>query len=184
MDMALCRLKCSEGDPYTLEMAGADLPFYLIRNEEGEREEDEAWKELRSDLKAFRAGEEITIEESRIRKFKEGHAGLEIKGDKQAVGYGEKEDGPFTTIRIPVHEGDRVYSFSDGYADQFGGPNGKKFRYGPFKELLLRIQEKGMEAQKKELDRIFEEWKASSDQEQIDDVLVFGVEIDLSEERD
>ena len=68
---------------------------------------------------------------------------------------------------------DIVYLFSDGYPDQFGGPEDKKFKYGPFRELLIRISDKTMDEQRKELDRVMSEWKGNVFQ--VDDILVFGI---------
>jgi tetratricopeptide (TPR) repeat protein len=99
---------------------------------------------------------------------------IEIKGDKQPVGnYADPK--PFTTHSIELSEGDTIYIFTDGFADQFGGPKGKKFMYKPFKELLLSIQNKTMNEQKTILEQHFEEWKGGH--EQIDDVCIIGVRI-------
>jgi ligand-binding sensor domain-containing protein/serine phosphatase RsbU (regulator of sigma subunit) len=80
---------------------------------------------------------------------------------------------PFTGHAIDLKPGDHVYLFSDGYADQFGGPKGKKFKYLPFKRLLVSISEKEMHEQGLQLDKEFEHWKG--DQDQIDDVVVIGL---------
>jgi serine phosphatase RsbU (regulator of sigma subunit) len=98
----------------------------------------------------------------------------EIKADKQPIGrYVTSE--PFTKHEIQLTEGDTVYVFTDGYADQFGGEKGKKFKYEPFRKMLLANQSKNMNDQKKFLDRTFEDWKG--DLEQVDDVCVIGVRI-------
>ncbi|MBI4944808.1 MAG: SpoIIE family protein phosphatase [Bacteroidetes bacterium] len=76
---------------------------------------------------------------------------------------------------IELQKGDSIYIFTDGYADQFGGPKGKKFEYAQFKKLLLSIQNKTMDEQKEILDNTMAEWKGSL--EQIDDILVIGVRI-------
>ena len=68
-----------------------------------------------------------------------------------------------------------MYMFSDGYADQFGGPKGKKFKYKPFKRLLSENRDKPMKEQKELLDSAFETWRGNL--EQIDDVVVLGVKI-------
>ena len=68
-----------------------------------------------------------------------------------------------------------IYSFSDGFADQFGGPKGKKYKYKPFKRFLISIQEKEMEAQRLALRAEFENWRGQ--EEQIDDVCIVGVSI-------
>ncbi|MCD4709673.1 MAG: SpoIIE family protein phosphatase, partial [Bacteroidales bacterium] len=80
---------------------------------------------------------------------------------------------PFTSHEISMKPGDNVYLFSDGYADQFGGPHGKKFKYLPFKNLLTSISEREMHEQGLQLDREFEHWKGDLDQ--IDDVVVIGL---------
>ena len=68
-----------------------------------------------------------------------------------------------------------VYTFSDGFADQFGGPKGKKLKYKPFKNMLIQNSDKSMEEQEKQLNDLFENWKG--DLEQLDDVCVIGVKI-------
>jgi serine phosphatase RsbU (regulator of sigma subunit) len=80
---------------------------------------------------------------------------------------------PFTSHKIGLEPGDHVFIFSDGYADQFGGPHGKKFKYQPFKELLVSMTGKEMHEQGLLLDRAFEKWKGDIDQ--IDDVVVIGM---------
>lgn len=82
---------------------------------------------------------------------------------------------PFTTQVFDLQEGDTVYLFTDGFADQFGGEKGKKFMYKRFKETLLEIHGKPMEAQKELLEQIFENWKGAL--EQVDDVLVIGIRV-------
>ncbi len=81
----------------------------------------------------------------------------------------------FSMHEFQVHEGDIIYLFSDGFADQFGGPDGKKFKYSPFKKLLLENSHKPIFEQKEILDKTFNDWKG--DQEQIDDVVVLGFKI-------
>ncbi|HRP60797.1 MAG TPA: SpoIIE family protein phosphatase, partial [Vicingus sp.] len=105
----------------------------------------------------------------------EGAELLELKPDKQPVGlfYGELK--PFTVQQFALQKGDVIYSFSDGYADQFGGEKGKKFKYKAFKELLLSIQNENMEAQKNILNDAFEKWKGNL--EQVDDICVIGVKV-------
>lgn len=81
----------------------------------------------------------------------------------------------FNTHTIQLEKNDTVYIFSDGYADQFGGPNGKKMMTKLFKETLLSIQDLKMEEQKNYLQHYFENWKGRH--EQVDDVLVIGVRV-------
>ena len=99
---------------------------------------------------------------------------LETKANKQPIGQFEKPE-PYTTHNFDLEKGDAIYIFSDGYIDQFGGEKEKKFKAKAFRELLLSIQDKAMEEQKKSIDEAFETWKG--DLEQIDDVCVIGVRI-------
>lgn len=99
----------------------------------------------------------------------------ETRGDKMPIGINAVVEKSFTNHTLKLIPGDRFYLFSDGYADQFGGPDDKKFKYRSLKELLVRIHKKPMETQRKELERRFISWKA--DAEQVDDVLVIGVKI-------
>ncbi len=98
----------------------------------------------------------------------------EYKADKKVIGSNiEDIADEFTNHVIPVSKGDTAYIFSDGYADQFGGPAGKKFKYRPLKEMLASLQNLSMEAQKAELEKTIIAWQGN--QEQVDDILVFGV---------
>lgn len=99
---------------------------------------------------------------------------IEIKADKQPIGKFDYRTA-FTNHEIELEKGDAIYVFSDGYADQFGGPKGKKFMYKPFKRLITSIAELSVSEQKEKLSAAFEEWKG--DLEQIDDVCVFGVRV-------
>jgi len=96
----------------------------------------------------------------------------EIKGDKIAIGSTPSAYTEFTNNVIQLKEGDCIYLFSDGYADQFGGPKGKKFKYSRFKELLIDINKKDMSEQHDILNSMIDEWQG--DLEQIDDVCVIG----------
>ena len=159
-------------DPrWEVEFAGAQNPLYVIRKGIGE----EAYSVV--DGNNVGATHVSHVPEDRIRPFKRSSDGIEIKGDGQPVGYDEYAKDAFTTVKLKLRKGDMLYIFSDGYADQFGGPKGKKFRYAPFKDLLVRIHEKSLKEQKQELDDSFEDWKNESQQEQIDDVVVIGLRL-------
>jgi serine phosphatase RsbU (regulator of sigma subunit) len=95
-----------------------------------------------------------------------------FKGEPMPVAIHEKMD-PFALRSIEIQKGDCVYIFSDGYPDQFGGPQSKKFMSKRFRELILEITGKTMGIQYKKLDEAFENWKGAI--EQIDDVVVIGV---------
>jgi phosphoserine phosphatase RsbU/P len=97
------------------------------------------------------------------------------KGDRMPIGIHLNFDMPFTTHEIDIAKGDMVYLFSDGYADQFGGPKNKKFRYRQFQELLLANHLKPLSRQREILEKTFIDWKG--DTFQIDDVLVMGYKI-------
>ena len=95
--------------------------------------------------------------------------------DKEPVGFQSQNSTPFTNHTIELQKGDSIYIFSDGFADQFGGPKGKKFKYSFFQKTLLDIQHKSMVDQEKELLQIFSEWRGNLDQ--VDDVIVIGIRI-------
>lgn len=98
-----------------------------------------------------------------------------VKTDHQAVGQIKPEGFKYTTEIVPINKGDTIYLFTDGFADQFGGPKGKKFKYKQLEELLASGAHLPMEAQKEKLNTAFENWKGGL--EQIDDVLVIGIRI-------
>jgi hypothetical protein len=99
---------------------------------------------------------------------------FEIKPDKQPIGKFDKQVS-FTSHEVVLKRGDKMYMFSDGYPDQFGGDKGKKFSKAQFKKLLLHSSEFSMKDQKNELEVNFNKWKGSL--EQLDDVCVFGIEV-------
>ncbi len=100
---------------------------------------------------------------------------IEYKPDKRPIGYYRGEGLPFTNHKIELQKGDTIYIFTDGYADQFGGENGKKLKYKPFREALLSIQHEPMLKQEEILIKKFDEWKGPLSQ--IDDVLIIGIRI-------
>jgi len=97
----------------------------------------------------------------------------EFRADRMPISYFGYRDETFQTQTIQIKHGDQIYLFSDGYADQFGGPDGKKFKYKTLKQLLLDISNEPMQKQKKILQERFDEWKGEL--EQIDDVVLMGV---------
>lgn len=102
------------------------------------------------------------------------NAVIVCKADKMPVGLGLKNE-PFKSNEIDLIDGDIVYMFTDGFADQFGGEKNKKFNYKRFEELLLSICDRTMEEQKNAISVTFDYWKGHY--EQTDDVLVIGVKI-------
>jgi serine phosphatase RsbU (regulator of sigma subunit) len=100
---------------------------------------------------------------------------IEYKADRMPIGINETEAARFTRHEFPTFPGDIIYMYSDGYADQFGGLNNKKFRYSTLKTLFLEIHKQPMKEQKKRLEKEFYQWKGNSSQ--IDDVLIIGLRI-------
>lgn len=99
---------------------------------------------------------------------------IELKADRQPVGKHFKKK-PFTNHSFQLHKNDTIYLFTDGFADQFGGPKGKKFMYKPFKELLLKSSTLAISEQKKFIEDTFIDWRR--DLEQMDDICIIGIKI-------
>lgn len=100
---------------------------------------------------------------------------IECKPDKMPVGMFSGKKTNFTLNSIALQKGDSVYLLTDGYADQFGGANGKKFKYAPLKELLLSIHLLPMKEQQVILQQKMQDWKGNL--EQVDDILIIGVRV-------
>ena len=99
---------------------------------------------------------------------------IELEKDKMPVGKGEKLNS-FVLYSVPGNVGDTLYLYTDGYADQFGGPKGKKYKYKQLNDLLLSISTKKLDEQKEILQSSFNNWKENL--EQVDDVLIVGIKI-------
>ncbi len=149
MDISLCKYQ-----PKTklLMYAGANNPLWIVSKDKKEGANNYA--ELETD------SAELYLSE--------------FKADKQPIGK-FAYNKPFNSKQIQLTDGDTVYLFTDGFPDQFGGENGKKFKYKPFKKLLLSINKLSMNDQHEELSRIFDEWKGGYDQ--IDDVCILGIRV-------
>ena len=98
----------------------------------------------------------------------------EIKADKQPIGKSDYPK-PFTTHQIEYKENTTFYLFTDGLADQFGGPNGKKFKYKQFSNLLIKNNNLSQKHQADIINKVFSDWKGEL--EQVDDVCVIGIKI-------
>lgn len=151
MDVALCALKY-ETNRIKLRFSGARNPLYIVRSKD-----------------------KTQIEYYDFKIESETHILYVIKGTLASIGYGFGTETIFETISLEVLKDDMIYIFSDGYADQFGGPNNKKFKYSQFRELLLGLQDKSMLNQKEILRSTFKEWRGAN--QQIDDVCVMGVKV-------
>lgn len=149
MDISLCAIDKAKG---TVTFAGANNPLWIVRDNLRMDESMAADKVLKG----------VT------------HHLLEFKGDKQPVGpYPKMKD--FTDRTITIFEGDTLYLFSDGFADQFGGEEGKKFMSARLKKETLRCSVADLNTQEAEIEALFENWKG--DQEQVDDVCMIAVKI-------
>lgn len=101
---------------------------------------------------------------------------LELKADRISLGYSfTTGKTPYTTINFKLESGDLVYSYTDGYQDQFGGPLGKKYKKAVFRETLTKHSKQSMKTQLEVLENILFDWKGEL--EQVDDICVIGVKI-------
>lgn len=155
MDIALCGLDISRK---VLHYTGANNPLWIISENET----------LTTEC-TYRT---FTSEDNKK------HYLHEVKALRKPVGLSDSKE-EFKTNEIQLSAGDAVYVFSDGYVDQFGGPNGKKFKSFNLKMLLLNNCSVSMAEQKSLLNETFEKWKG--DIEQLDDVCVLGVRINGKE---
>jgi serine phosphatase RsbU (regulator of sigma subunit) len=144
---------------------------------------------LKQNVNESNDGMDISICSLNIKKLEMQYAGanrplwlvrnntLEVyKPDKFPIGgLQAARDRTFTNFKINLQKNDTIYIFTDGYADQFGGANGKKLMTSKFKEKLLSIQHMSMREQEMYLRAHFETWKGN--EEQVDDVLVIGVRV-------
>ncbi len=155
MDICFC---VYNNNTHELQYSGANNPLYIVRNKNKESIIYDKQLE-QNDLMLY-----------------------EIKGDAMPIAIYEKMK-PFTLHTVKMLDDDRIYLFSDGFADQFGGTKGKKFMYKNFKIALMETQSSEMENQKTLLDKQIEDWKAcinsatNSFFEQVDDICVMGVKV-------
>jgi serine phosphatase RsbU (regulator of sigma subunit) len=103
-----------------------------------------------------------------------GNQLLDLAVDKMPVGHGERKQN-FSQHKLEYKSGDMLYLYTDGYADQFGGPKGKKFKYKPLNEMLINISTKPLSEQSEILSNRFNDWRG--DLEQVDDVLIIGIQL-------
>ena len=100
---------------------------------------------------------------------------IEFKGDKMPVGKHDNDTETFTLQNINLMKGDVIYALTDGFADQFGGPNGRKYMIKNLKKMFLKIAELPMDEQKAKLSLEFANWKGKNDQ--VDDMCIVGVRV-------
>ena len=99
---------------------------------------------------------------------------IEIKGDTMPIGISDKMDN-FSSHEIDIKKGDTFYLFTDGFPDQFGGANHKKFSYKQFKEQLIKTNSRPLSVQKLLLEKVLSEWMGNTNQ--TDDILLIGFRI-------
>ncbi len=136
-----------------LEYAGANLPIYIVTEHD------------------------INIETNKYKLYKihnNKRKLYEIKQDRMPLGNYEILD-EFTSVKLKLNKTDRIYMFSDGFADQFGGKNNKKFKYQYFKDLILSTSDEEITTQGKIIESSFTDWIGNN--EQVDDVTVLALEI-------
>ncbi len=150
MDISLCII-----DKETLELnyAGANNPIYIVRSN------------LSND----------GIENYSASDKSEYHTLYIINPDKMPIGIYTSNVNNFSDKKVKLTPEDTVYMFSDGYPDQFGGPNDKKFKYKQLRDLLLNIQSHSIKEQGLILDNTIEKWKGNKNQ--IDDILFVGFKV-------
>ncbi len=151
MDITLCAF---DKKTQTLEFAGAYNPLYIV-----------------STNTLF----DFDVELIPDMVSNEGLKLYEMKVDRFPIGSFSDNQQLYQNHSVKLSKGDTVYLFSDGFADQFGGPQGKKFRYKQFKQLFLAINDKSMDEQELILETTLSDWKGSM--EQIDDVIVIGTRL-------
>ena len=100
---------------------------------------------------------------------------IALEANRMPIGKHDKDSIPFTQHEFDLQPGDMVYTLTDGFPDQFGGPKGKKFMYKQLENLLISISHESMEIQKQKLEDVFKNWKG--DLEQVDDVCMIGVRV-------
>lgn len=159
MDVAMVAIDFNKME---VQYSGANRPLYLLRGDnnmaEGVTDVDAAV----SDSLLIGVTDVELIEEIKANKFPIGGLAMD-------------EEKLFTNHVIPVKKGDTIYLFTDGYADQFGGDQGRKLMTKKFKKILRAIQNKPMEEQETYLGNFIDEWRGGH--EQVDDVLVIGIRI-------
>ncbi len=159
MDVAICII---DKKKMKAQFSGAYNPLWLVR------------PLTKNELSEVEKGNELELPPRSIHDQK--NVLIPFVGDKMPIGISVKGTLPFTYNELKIKKGYSLYLFSDGYVDQFGGPNEKKFMSKAFKKLILEIQDQPMSKQEKILDERFHEWKGDLDQ--VDDILVIGLKID------
>jgi serine phosphatase RsbU (regulator of sigma subunit) len=100
---------------------------------------------------------------------------IELPADKMPVGRHDKDTVSFAQHDVAIQKGDMIYTLTDGFPDQFGGPKGKKFMYKQLKGLLCRIAHLPVNTQKEALTNTLNQWMDRI--EQVDDITLIGIRV-------
>jgi phosphoserine phosphatase RsbU/P len=169
MDIIVCMI---DKEKQTVEYAGAMNPLYYVQNNQ--------FAEIKGDSKSIGGlqGEEdriFTKHEVKLRIWNEESGMNEITNEKLLTTDNQHLITNKEQETRPNKQGTMFYLCSDGFQDQFGGPNGRKFMVKNLREKLFTISHLPLHEQKRILDSTFSDWKGTN--EQIDDVLIFGFKL-------
>ena len=159
MDIALCIIDKKEKK---IQFSGAYNPLFMVR------------PLAKAEKEQINKGTDPKFPPRSIHN--NSHVLLQIAGDKMPIGISAKDLAPFKYNEIDIGKDYSFYIFSDGFVDQFGGPNGKKFMVRAFKKMVLDIQDQPMNKQGEILEKRFRDWKGKLPQ--VDDILVIGFKTD------
>ena len=183
MDMAIISI---DHETNIVQFSGANNPLYIIKPVIASEQSERSNLSNKTVISTEHSEGEISIKNEQIATPSARNDGLvlamtnndyglyEIKPDNMPIAIYERMD-KFTNHKIQMQKGEQIYLFSDGFADQFGGPKSKKFKYKSFKQLIMNNCQLIMTEQKIVLEKTFNEWKGKN--EQVDDVTVIGIKI-------
>jgi serine phosphatase RsbU (regulator of sigma subunit)/Tfp pilus assembly protein PilF len=154
MDIALCIIN---NDKQTIQYSGAYNPMYLVRKK------DKELPEMDPDTYVIFESDDITNQL------------IEIKADRMPIGIHVKTEKQFKNHKFKIIKDDTIYLFSDGFADQFGGKDDRKYTYKQFKNMFLKVQNLNMIDQRYKILEELEIWQGT--RKQLDDILILGIKI-------